>query len=197
VNNLVWANVPRFCDLFVGQEKFDRFSDMSVDLTCTFIRTSRKCDPAVRRMAIHFCGLFFKFPHHSFLHNAFLCFIRDLASVSLLTPELLREMDLFPKIVDAFRGRSGNVVSCFWGQLSKIAEIVSVHAARARVDVQVWRNEVLNVIHQNNGIIAHSYGGELPFSKVKGTNQGIFVLIAAVVLVLAILGSALPRLLTY
>jgi hypothetical protein len=145
VREVIVAGRAQFCRFLVADDKFTRFTQAALRFVWPLIRGSRRFGEIEAKVVVHISDLFFQYPQNSFLHNEFCTILEGLAAASWLTPQLICQMDLFNKIVAAYQRREKDVVSCFWGQLAIIADIIDRQARPVGVDAAVWRRDVRRV----------------------------------------------------
>jgi hypothetical protein len=104
--------------------------------------------------------MFFLFPANSFLHNSFLRLLRGLSACELISPEIVRDLDLFRSIIHTYRTRDTNEGAAFFGHLGEITELISPLAAAIQVGPNEWRSVVVAENERRAEIIAAEYGGD-------------------------------------
>jgi hypothetical protein len=176
VHRLLKEFMPKFCKLALSHTVFVRLTKEIVYFAIFVTQRSKRLENSVRNLTVHLCNLFFDFPLNTNLHNAFMAIVESLSSANLLTPDLLQEMNLFGKIIDAYRNRQRLVQSCYWGQLSRIAEIIDKDARLVGVDAALWRRDVIRTNQERNLIIKRPYGGARPEFGVKKTSDTAYLL---------------------
>jgi hypothetical protein len=160
LQSIINSHFDAFCAIISSQGHFNHRSASLTRLVGEVIASTRRVTPGFRELLRYLAHMFFLFPANSFLHNSFLRLLRRLSACELLSPEIVRDLDLFRSITHAYRTRDTNEGAAFFGHLGEIAELISPLAAAIQVDANEWRSVVVAENERRAEIIAAEYGGD-------------------------------------
>jgi hypothetical protein len=194
VRAMIASSVADLCRFVIERETFTRPCEAAVRLVVAIIGKRPRIDTEVRCLVIRLSEMFFAFPHNTFLHTQFVEVMRVVVSSRPAPANLLAEMRLFATITECCRERDENFVSCYWGHLMRLADVLDPLAEKGGADVPKWRAAVIARKVQQQEVIARSYGGAKQGAAPGKANRTFVVIAAAcVVLLVALLMVAAPR----
>jgi hypothetical protein len=184
VGSEVASRLPLFCRVVCEQQSFTKLCHSSVRLAAAIFGGQRAISDDVRRMLLRLGDWFFEFPTNSFLHNQFVDLMAAVDAAHTLSADLVKEMRLCERIVDAYRNREKDQLSCYWGQLFRLADLINPYTEKAGADLQVWRKEVIARNAETRRVVAEGYGGWKPRVAVKKWNRDLYCVLLAFLLFL-------------
>ena len=130
--------------------------------------------------------------HNSFLHNSFLRLIQVLKAKKQLSPQLLKKLNLFSKILQCFKNRENDFHSNYWGQMRIIAELINPYASKCQVQQPEW-NQLMTEICISEKIISSDYGGWVKQKKGVSYCDKTLLIICIIGLIIAICIGIIPQ----